>query len=374
MISEQLFLEIPPPAALEPPCSTAGGRQRVRINQDCLNAFLPWLREEIDPIANVTLNGAVLASFWEFVNGTALSCHQSRLILVPTLAIDLEEIRVPQEWVDIPEWVGDYYVAVQVNLDQGWIQIFGYTTHQRLKTIGVYQASDRTYSLEAGELRDCNVLWTTQQQCLQETLRVAIPPLPTLPKPQAESLLERLGNPAIVFPRLAVPFPIWGALMAHGGWRKRLYEQRQGLSGQWLIQQWLQTGLPHLVQQLGWQQQQWIPGSALRGTEPQAPITGLLRQLTIAENHYDLRVFAIGDPADRIWRFEVRSAAPDKLIPIGFKLRLLTEDLQPFENNEDTATTPMHRLYVEVMLEPGEGLVWEIEPTPAGFDREILRF
>jgi len=26
---------------------------------------------------------------------------------------------VPQEWVDIPEWAADYYLAVQVNPDSG---------------------------------------------------------------------------------------------------------------------------------------------------------------------------------------------------------------------------------------------------------------
>jgi hypothetical protein len=61
-------------------------------------------------------------------------------------------------------------------------------------------------------------------------------------------------------------------------------------------------------------------------------------------------------------------------IPSGFKLRLLTEDLQDFENNEDVATTAVDHLFVEVALEPGEGLVWEIEPMPENYDREILRF
>ena len=62
------------------------------------------------------------------------------------------------------------------------------------------------------------------------------------------------------------------------------------------------------------------------------------------------------------------------LIPAGFKLRLLTEDLLPFEGNEDSANTEVEQLYVEVTLEPGEGIVWEVEPIPEAYDREILRF
>jgi len=56
--------------------------------------------------------------------------------------------------------------------------------------------------------------------------------------------------------------------------------------------------------------------------------------------------------------FELRNSSVGEPIPHGFKLRLLTEDLQPFENNEATATKPVDKLYIQVALEPGEGLVW----------------
>lgn len=50
------------------------------------------------------------------------------------------------------------------------------------------------------------------------------------------------------------------------------------------------------------------------------------------------------------------------------------EDLQPFANNEDIAITAVEQLYVEVPLEAGDGIVWEIEPIPENYDQEILRF
>jgi Protein of unknown function (DUF1822) len=62
------------------------------------------------------------------------------------------------------------------------------------------------------------------------------------------------------------------------------------------------------------------------------------------------------------------------VIPGGFKLRLLTEDLQSFPDNESVATTAIEVLAVEVALEAGEGIVWEVEPLPENCDREILRF
>ncbi|MBN3938387.1 DUF1822 family protein [Nostoc sp. NMS9] len=373
-IDSQLYLEITQsPEAQEQPYSTAGACQRGWINQKCLQAFLPWFKEEIAPTARVYPNSAALPSFWEVVNGTAITFDRDRLVLIPTLAMDDDELRVPQEWVDIPEWVADYYVAVQVNPDDGWMKIFGYTTHQILKTKGIYDAGDRTYSLEREDLiLDINVLWVTRQLNQPEALRAEIAPLDSIAKIQAENLLERLGDRDVKFPRLAVPFSLWGALLAHSGWRKKLYELRQGLLIQRSIPQWLQTGVANLAQQWGWEKREFVV--VLTGMRSAEPVLGLSRQIKVAEQTYELRIFPKSASEDYVWRFELRNTTLDSQIPAGFKLRLLTEDLQAFENNQDTATTPVDMLYLEVILELGEGLVWEIEPTPEDYDREILRF
>ncbi|MCC5614013.1 DUF1822 family protein [Nostoc sp. CHAB 5836] len=372
--SQHLYLEITQfPEVQEQPYSTAGACQRGWINQKCLQAFLPWFQEEIAPTARVYPNSAALPSFWEVVNGTAITFDRDRLVLIPTLAMDDDELRVPQEWVDIPEWVADYYIAVQVNPDDGWMKIFGYTTHQILKTKGVYDAGDRTYSLESEDLiPDINVLWVTRQLNQPEALRAEIAPLDPIGKIQAENLLERLGDRDVKFPRLAVPFSLWGALLAHSGWRKKLYELRQGLLIQSSIPQWLQTGVANLVQQWGWEKREFVVVAV--GMRSAEPVLGLSRQIIIAEQTYELRIFPKSASEDYVWRFELRSTTLDGQIPAGFKLRLLTEDLQAFENNQDTATTAVDMLYLEVILELGEGLVWEIEPTPEDYEREILRF
>lgn len=57
-----------------------------------------------------------------------------------------------------------------------------------------------------------------------------------------------------------------------------------------------------------------------------------------------------GQPHITYWRFELRHTIIGAAIPGGLKLRLLTEDLQPFPNNEDMATTAMEQLYIEVAL------------------------
>ncbi|MEH2425468.1 MAG: DUF1822 family protein [Nostoc sp.] len=372
--SQQLYLEIAQsPEMQEQPYSTAGACQRGWINQICLQAFLPWFKEEIAPTARLYPNSAALPSFWEVVNGTAITFDSDRLVLIPTLAMDGDELRVPQEWVDIPEWIADYYVGVQVNPDDGWMKIFGYTTHQILKTKGVYDAGDRTYSLESEDLiPDMNVLWVTRQLNHPEALRAEIAPLAPIAKTQAENLLERLGHADVKFPRLAVPFSLWGALLAHSGWRKKLYELRQDLLIQWSIPQCLQTGVANLAQQWGWEKREFVVvPTGMRSAES---VIGLSRQIIVAQNTYELRILPKAASENHVWRFELRSTTPGGQIPAGFKLRLLTEDLQAFENNQDTATTSVDMLYLEVILELGEGLVWETEPTSKDYDREILRF
>ncbi|MDF5707461.1 MAG: DUF1822 family protein [Nostoc sp. S4] len=377
-IPEQLTLEISLSSQRQelPAFSTSGARWRAYVNQICLDTFLPWLREEQFPSARVWTQIGALPSFWEFVNGSAIACQEIRLVLIPTTAIDTAELRVPQEWVDIPNWVADYYIGVQVNPHAGWVSVWGYTTHRQLKTKGVYDQGDRTYCLDENDsIKDINGLWITRQLYPEEILRASVTALPELPLAQAENLLQRLGNSEVVFPRLAIPFELWGALLAHGGWRSRLYERRQGLSEQWSIQQWLQSGVSNLAQQLGWGMTtlQLAP-RGVRSRENQQSNLCLLRQLTIADYICELRVFPRGNLTENVWRFELRNANPDAMIPVGFKLRLLTEDLQPFINNEDTATQAMSQLYIDVELEPGEGLVWEVEPTPDGYEREILIF
>ena len=346
------------------------------LNELCLGAVLPWLQEDFTPQAKVWPDAAALPSFWELVNGTAITVDATRFILVPSENIDSSELRVPQEWVDLPSWVGDYYLAVQVEPDEGYVRVWGYCTHAQLKTKGNYYPGDRTYALnEADIITDINILNVAQEFCADEVKRIATVDISTLPQTQAENLITRLGNPEIITPRLAVPFPLWGGLIGHGGWRQRLYEQRLGLPEQRSVVQWLQSGVTQIAAATGWGKLNLqLSAAGARSVEERQPEVSLSRQLAIAGQLYELLITPQGQPNTRHWRFELRNATIGAAIPGGFKLRLLTEDLQPFPNNEDIAPTAVEKLYIEVALEPGEGIVWEVEPLPDNYDREILKF
>ena len=355
--------------------SSAFSRWNAYLNQIALKAILPWLREEYLAKATISPASAALPSFWEVVNGTAIVADNIRFVLIPSESIDFSELRVPQEWVDIPSWTADYYLAVNINPDERGVVVWGYATHQQLKTMGTYDSSDRTYYLQSENLTlDLNVLWVARQLGLEETTRVTISPLATLPLTQAQNLIQRLGNPAITLPRLAVPFQIWGALLEHGGTRQQLYEKRLGLPQKSIID-WLRSGVSDIAQQIGWGQIELQPSFVGgRGEELTSTKIILSRQLQLAGQNYELRVFPVGNIEDSIWRFELRNSTIGGLIPGGVKLRLLTEDLQPFEGNEDIALTAQESLYIDVALAPEEGLVWETEPLPDNYDQEILRF
>jgi len=355
--------------------SLASSRWNAYLNQICLITVLPWLQEEYVPRAKVWPNNPALSSFWEMVNGTAIVLDNTRFVLIPSEAIDQSELQVPQEWVDIPSWIADYYLAVQINPDDRCVVIWGYATHKQLKQ-GFYDVSDRTYSLPQENLiHDLNVLWVARQLATEEITRAEVTPLAILPQAQAENLLQRLGNPAIIEPRLAVPFELWGALLEHGGLRQQLSSRRMGLPAQQSIVNWLRTEVSEIAQQIGWKKiELQLDFARARGIELTEGEAMLSRQLQIAGQQYELQVFPLKNLEQQTWRFQLQNSAPGGVIPGGFKLRLLTEDLQPFAGNEDVAFTAQEQLYIDVSLAPGEGLVWEIEPIPENYDREILHF
>lgn len=373
--ANDLILEIPQQAydsAWHQIHSNPTARYQAYINELCLSSILPWLQQDLASQAKVFYNTTALPSYWELVNGTVINVDSTKIILVPQETIDLSELRVPQEWVDIPSWAGDYYLGVQIVPEDRCIRVWGYCTHLQLKTQGVYSPYTRTYAIDASDVRDINILSFVISSEFVEQTRAEISSLPALSTTVAQNLIARLANPDIVSPRLEIPFQTWGALIQNGGWRRNLYEHRIGQPEQSIIE-WLRNGVTQAAEQLGWSNINLQPLGAARSIEQTVPTNILARQLTIAGQTYELRIIPQINDEYTTWRFELQNSGIG-IIPGGFKLRLLTEDLQPFPDNEDTATTATEQLFVEVALEPGEGIVWEIEPVPENYDQEILRF
>lgn len=204
--------------------SNRTGLNYARLNKLCLHKFGAWLTASaID--YTPSFPDAEMYSFWDVVNGCAIEIGKTRLILIPTDTLDRDEIRVPQEWVDLPNLHGDYYLAVQIDLDAKQMNIWGFTSHRTLKQQGEYSHSDRTYSLPSERLVvDLDILWMAQELNLHEV--VATPELPDLSLDRALELIKQLSTPSLYSPRTKVEFSQWGSILNNPNLRTQLYQTR----------------------------------------------------------------------------------------------------------------------------------------------------
>jgi hypothetical protein len=206
------------------PYSNDVAHRNAYISRLCLDTVIPWLRSESDETISIMPS---LESVWEFLPGAMIQLGQTKLALIPSEIDPADQFCVPFEWVDIPNWAADYYLAIQMNLeeDEHWLRIWGFTTHQRLKA-GDTNTVKRLYQLDRADLiENLNVLWTARSLNLESPL----PPMsfPKLSLDQLESLLDQLSQSTLYSPRLEVPFEHWAALLSNENWRQLLYQRRQ---------------------------------------------------------------------------------------------------------------------------------------------------
>jgi Protein of unknown function (DUF1822) len=228
------------------------------LNCLCLKTFLSYLKTEPDIKSppKIWTQETDFSSFWQVVNGSCIEIDKTRLILIPSENSELTELRVQREWVDIPNWNGDYYLAVEICLEKCWMRICGYATYQQLKEEGRYDSIDETYSLDAEELiEDLTIMWTMRDP--NSSKKIELEALPILSVVEAETLLKQLSQPSPYSPRLNLPFEQWKALIAQDIYRKKLYEMQQLKSQKETIGiaatvtnlgQWLQN-----IFEFGWQ-------------------------------------------------------------------------------------------------------------------------
>jgi Protein of unknown function (DUF1822) len=208
--------------------SNAAAQRNAYLNNLCLDAFESWLKEDKDLYQSFRLlsQSSELPYFWEILNGTELALGHNRLALIPCEKSCLQEFRIQQEWVDIPQMTANYYLAVQINLAENWLRIWGYTSYEQIQKQGIYDPMDRTYVLNGEDLiTDLNVMWVS---CSKSTCNIPkiVPTLINLSPVKLEQLLEQLSNKTAYSPRLNVSFAEWAAIIALDENRKKLYQRR----------------------------------------------------------------------------------------------------------------------------------------------------
>ena len=203
-------------------------RYNAYLNRLCLNAVTAWLEEEKDELdleSAQVWQSESLASIWEVVNGTAVTIGDNKIVLIPSDADNNEELIIPQEWVDIPEWVADYYVGVQVDPEECWVKIWGYASHKQIKDKGEYFNLNQVYSVLKSQLvEDIYIMLAGME--FNPVTQVEVASLPVLSAAEVEGLMTRLGQSTPYSPRLDAPFGQWGALLSNEQWRSQLYQQR----------------------------------------------------------------------------------------------------------------------------------------------------
>lgn len=202
-------------------------RWNAYLNYLCLQVILNWLQEENDSAEEPEAlpNLEFLKHLWETTNGSAIAFGETRIILIPTEEIDTETFCVPQEWIDLPKFAGDYYLAAIVEPDECLLKVWGYCNYHHLKAKAKYHECDRVYCLEREfVIEDLNVMWIGRELCPPK--KPQFEPLTSLSGDEAIALIEVLGQRSPYSPRLEVDFEKWGALLERENLVKMLYDRR----------------------------------------------------------------------------------------------------------------------------------------------------
>ncbi len=193
-------------------------RKNTYLNYLCLNIFLKYLAVEKN--IELPVESDKILSFWSLFNGTAIDIGETRLVIIPSDNNNFE-FKVPREWLDIPELVGNYYLAIEMNLDEGWLQLTGYATYEQLKLEGHHNVFDETYTLSVEELiENIDIIWTVQE--IDSYEQPKIKPLSTVTSKEVEILLNKLSLSDYYLPRLDLPFSEWATLVGKEKWRQKL--------------------------------------------------------------------------------------------------------------------------------------------------------
>lgn len=207
----------------------ATSRWRAFLNALCSDVVTNYLKSDSN-FCNTTLavypHTKEFPHLWQLINGIVITLNQTRLIIIPNEETDAEELRVYQEWVDLPEWVGHYYLAAHIDLDNCFLRISGFVTHRELLTQGHYDSFDKTYSFEITALtEDLSAMWVAWELSAHTQPQVAS--LPKLSSTEANHLIKASPYEKASTLRLAIPFQQWGSLLVNPKWRHLLYQYQQ---------------------------------------------------------------------------------------------------------------------------------------------------
>ncbi|WP_373480278.1 DUF1822 family protein [Geminocystis sp.] len=207
---------------------------RGYLNLLVRKTFLIWLNLMLESnfVDNLKLEDNL--SIWNFINGNAIDINDSRIVLIPTEIQDKTEFSIPEEWLKIPQWVGNYYLPVEVNLEENYLNFWGYASYEDI--------------INYGKLDSFNHYIDFPFECLENDLNIicleyeygwnSIPQISPLPFNASieESLITEIQNN--LSPRLLLNFSDWLSFISNNSIRNQLFLSLQYVNlNQWLNHQ-----------------------------------------------------------------------------------------------------------------------------------------
>jgi Protein of unknown function (DUF1822) len=162
----------------------------------------------------------------KLANGFALSVAGIKIAFILNQNLDLMGFEVPREWVELSNWIADYYVPVQVDIEHNCLHLWGFISHQYLCQRTTLDLDSHSYDVDAVDLiSDLDSLWTTCDLVTRQVIpreRGEISSLLPFADVDARKLIDQLkqhrslsvsGRESIFSPRLGLPFAQWGAIL-----------------------------------------------------------------------------------------------------------------------------------------------------------------
>lgn len=239
---------------------TDAARQNAYLNQLLVRSFLGYLNTDVLPdfdqgipsLPTIWPAFSERPTVWSWVSGSAIDIGPSRLVLIPTEDIHGDDVRIPREWVELPEWMGNFYLAAQVDIARGWIQVLGYATHAQVLQQSRYAEVDETYRLSTDQLTDnLAALWMTYELCQNPRLTVSTMSMDramvatTNARTSYEQRVSQLALTSFTLQRLALPFWDWAKVVGTADGRRLLHAHLMNVSSTQAqphnLRRWLQN-------------------------------------------------------------------------------------------------------------------------------------
>lgn len=221
----------------------------LELNQICETVVLPYLQEYFPNAYGLDQQ----QELWQLgLNGMGIEFDGIRVVCLPSAAWDLDGLQVPQVWIDSPVLAADYFVPVQVDLEEGMLRLWGVTSHKTLKETGQFIPRNRTYTLERNQLTETlNMLWLQQKYFPATQLRGEVAALTAPNIDELTQAWDLLRETPLPFAARCMGFNTWASILENVQWRQHalsLSQQQPPVPQAIQLSQWLN----HQFEQ-GWQ-------------------------------------------------------------------------------------------------------------------------